>query len=240
MVYATEEGVKDYLRTLQRKEYDPLTKKEEQKLLMRYKQNNDVEARNMLVSSNLRYACSLVNSYVGRGLSYSELISEANNGLIESIDKFDTKYDIKLFSYSKWWIMQRMQAAIDKKNKMPSSELPSETSTEDDEVFDNALADENDGSNDKTMPKEFEIEDDEACTEADRNRFVNDLLKILSKREVDMINRYFGRGYEGSFTLAEIGEIYGITKERVRQIIETAIRKVRAKAVIIGESYTDN
>ena len=90
MVYATEEGVKDYLRTLQRKEYDPLTKKEEQKLLMRYKQNNDVEARNMLVSSNLRYACSLVNSYVGRGLSYSELISEANNGLIESIDKFDT------------------------------------------------------------------------------------------------------------------------------------------------------
>ena len=55
-----------------------------------------------------------------------------------------------------------------------------------------------------------------------------------------MINRYFGRGYEDSFTLTEIGEIYGITKERVRQIIETAMRKVRAEAVIIGESYTDN
>ena len=211
MVYATEEGVKDYLRTLQRKEYDPLTKKEEQKLLMRYKQNNDVEARNMLVSSNLRYACSLVNSYVGRGLSYSELISEANNGLIESIDKFDTKYDIKLFSYSKWWIMQRMQAAIDKKNKMPSSELPSETSTEDDEVFDNALADENDGSNDKTMPKEFEIEDD-----TDYNRVIKNYRK--NKFDTDMIIEKLNSEYK--ISTRRIAQILGVTRYYVRKIIE--------------------
>ena len=59
-------------------------------------ENGNLSSRNKLINSNLKYACSLANSYRGRGVDFSELISEANSGLIESIDRFDTKQNVKL------------------------------------------------------------------------------------------------------------------------------------------------
>ena len=100
-------GAKAYFESL--KKYTPLTKKEERKLLKQYKKNNDLNARNKLINSNLKYAAKLATSYRGRGLGYLELVSEANSGLIKSIDKYDMSNDVKLISYSKWWIMQNLE-----------------------------------------------------------------------------------------------------------------------------------
>lgn len=234
MITEVDPGMKEYLKTLSGKEYDPISKKEERKLLKRYKKLNDTDARNALVKSNMRYACSLVTPYIGKGLSYSELLSEANNGLIDSIDKFDMKFDIKLYSYSKWWIHQRMQMALSNKNnpKIKTGELPTENNREedlDDEVFSN--------NDDDVMPKEFEYKGDEEYEMEDRTTFINTLMKILTEREAGIINMYFGIGYDEQFTLSEIGEKYNITKERVRQIIETALKKIRSEAILMNDDF---
>ena len=122
------DGVKNYFGSL--KNSKPLTKKAEKELIIDYKENKNLASRNKLITANLRYACKLASAYRNRGVSFEDLISEANDGLIEAIEKFDVTKDVKLISYSKWWIMQRMQAAIEKRNRMPESELPTDTDSQ--------------------------------------------------------------------------------------------------------------
>lgn len=226
-----DDTVKLYFKDL--KENKPLTKKEEHELLWKYKYNHDISARNKLINANLKYACQLASSYRNRGVCYSDLISEANDGLIEAIDKFDLKHDVKFFSYSKWWMMQKMQSAIDKKNRMPESEIPEEKDT--------PIMDDEDitakGKPQYTYEDAFTTEEEMNEDENDRNRFLNELLSVLNEREYDMVNMYFGRNGYRQNTLEDIGKKYKLTKERVRQIIEGAFTKLRAKSMIIDNMY---
>lgn len=226
-----DETVKSYYNDL--KSCEPLTKSEEHELIKQYRLHNDIEARNKLITANLKYACQLANNYRNRGVSYSDLISEANNGLIESIDKFDLNQDVKLISYSKWWIMQKMQIAIAKKMQMPYSELP--------EDHDAPLEDNENEVSVKTRQNlnedTFLIENEENEDEMTNMEFIEKILSTVSERESDMINMYYGRcGYNES-TLEEIGKKYKLTKERVRQIIETAFRKIRTEAMVVDSKY---
>ncbi len=225
-------AVKQYFDSLVK--VKALTKEEEHKLLEKYKNENDINARNKLITSNLRYACKLANSYRNRGVSYAELISVANDGLIEAIDKFDLSQDVKVISYSKWWIMQKMQNAILKKNRMPESELPTDNGAQYDEVAEGEAA-----VKVKQDPYEdrFVIEDDDAEEEKNTYDFIENIMSKVSEREADIINMYYGRnGYKES-TLEDIGKKYNLTKERVRQIMETAFRKIRSESMIIENKY---
>lgn len=221
-----DNGANAYFESLRK--YKPLSRKEERKLLKQYKKNNDLNARNKLINSNLRYAAKLASAYRGRGLGYLELISEANSGLINSIDRFDIKRDVKLISYSKWWIMQRMQAAIEKRNKLPEAELPADDTNDESEDDADEVYKENINKFDYTA----EMVDDEEEKHNEMNRFIEKMFSNLDERECDMINMYYGRLYSGSFTLEEIGEKYGLTKERVRQVIQKAFRKIRSEAIL--------
>lgn len=226
-----DETVKVYFNSL--KNNKPLTKKEEHELLWKYKYNNDISARNKLINSNLRYACKLASAYRNRGVCYSDLISEANDGLIEAIDKFDLSKDVKLISYSKWWIMQKIQSAIDKRNRMPESEIPEEKDTpvlEEEDITAKVTPT-------YTSENTFITEDEYRQDEIDKMAFLEELLTVLNERELDMVNMYFGRcGYKEN-TLEKIGEKYNLTKERVRQIIENAFTKLRAKSMMVNNMY---
>lgn len=226
-----DETVKSYYESL--KSCEPLTKTEEHELIRQYRLHNDIEARNKLITANLKYACQLANNYRNKGVSYSELISEANNGLIESIDKFDLNQDVKLISYSKWWIMQKMQIAISKKLQMPCSELPTDNESPLEDNDDNVYV-----VNTRDISKDtFITEDEETEEEVNNMEFIEKLLSTLSDRESDMINMYYGRcGYKEN-TLEEIGKKYKLTKERVRQIIETAFRKIRSESMVVDSKY---
>ena len=223
--------VKTYFDSLKR--YKTLTKEEEHELVKKYRQHNDLAARNKLITANLRYACQLANNYRNHGVSYSDLISEANNGLIESIDKFDLSQDVKLFSYSKWWMMQKMQLAIKKKLDMPESDLPMDNEAPIEENDDDVAVVSNGSLQDNTF-----ITDDEADeNENDLKGFLDKVMSVLSDREADIINMYYGRcGYKEN-TLEEIGKKYMLTKERVRQIMETAFRKVRSESMLVDNIY---
>lgn len=224
-------AVKQYFDSLSG--FKTLTKEEEHELLREYRYHNDMNARNKLITSNLRYACKLANAYRDRGVSYSELISEANDGLLEAIDKFDIRQDVKLISYSKWWIMQKMQNAITKRNRMPQSEIPSDNEdqydSDDNEPAVKAKAD--------PFLDEFIIDDDNLEDERNVARFIESIMSILSSREADIINMYYGRGGYRENTLEDIGKKYNLTKERVRQIMETAFRKIRSESMIVDNKY---
>ncbi len=227
-----DETVKQYFKLL--KNVKPLSKAEEHKLLEDYRYNNNIEARNKLIVANLKFACSVASSYRGRGVSYSDLISEANDGLIESIDKFDLSRDIKLYSYSVWWIRQRIQAAIDKVRRMPKSELPDEQDNDTQlEKEDNNIIRQDEEI--KTDPEFIEAEEKNEELKAQK-KFLDEVFKVLNTREKDMVYMYYGM-YGQKYKLGEISIKYKISKERVRQIIECAFRKSRCYAIVTQNKY---
>ena len=203
-------------------QYKPLSQEEELSLWKRYKLNNDLKARDTIIKSNLKFVASIAKGYQGRGLSYSDLIAEGNCGLLRALNKFDYKKGYKTISYSVWWIRQAILEALKERNGLEAEELPAEFEkqhTDDDEIYESPAP----------VLTYFEDEEDKACIE-DMKETIASLVGCLSKRETLIITRYFGLDGE-CLTLDEIGEELNLTKERVRQLKELALKKLRSEAL---------
>ena len=70
------------------------------------------EAKNELITRNLRLVVNVAKNYIGRGLSLLDLIQEGNIGLMKAIDKFDYKKGFKFSTYATWWIRQAITRAL--------------------------------------------------------------------------------------------------------------------------------
>ena len=70
------------------------------------------EAKNELINRNLRLVVNVAKNYLGRGLSFLDLIQEGNIGLMKAIDKFDYKRGFKFSTYATWWIRQGTTRAL--------------------------------------------------------------------------------------------------------------------------------
>lgn len=203
-----------------------LRKKEEKDLWYRYKYDNDIGARNKLVEANLKFVTNVAKQYKGRGLSYSDLISEGNVGLIRAIEKFDPERGYKAISYAVWWIKQAILEALEKRNSMGGDELPSERTNVDTETIDDDTQSLTTNNTDEATI----TEEDEGGNEDKRTKLIG-LLNVLDDRENEIISRNFGLNGSQPQTLEEIGEALNISKERVRQLKEVALKKMRERAL---------
>ncbi len=103
-------GIAAYFRDVRKT--CPLSREDEKALGQRI-QEGDLQARNELVTANLRFGVAMAKSYQGRGLSLDELISAANQGLIEAADRFDSRNGARFITYASWWIRRYVGRALD-------------------------------------------------------------------------------------------------------------------------------
>ncbi len=105
----TDDPVKLYLKEIGT--YPLLTISEEIELAKKIEEG-DAHAKQVLAESNLRLVVSIAKRYVGRGLSFLDLIQEGNLGLIKAVDKFDYNKGYKFSTYATWWIRQAITRSI--------------------------------------------------------------------------------------------------------------------------------
>ncbi len=101
--------VKMYLKEIGRV---PLLKPEDEPEIAKRIEMGDEEAKNILISSNLRLVVSIAKKYVGRGMLFLDLIQEGNMGLVKAVEKFDYTKGFKFSTYATWWIRQAITRAI--------------------------------------------------------------------------------------------------------------------------------
>lgn len=105
----SDDPVKLYLKEIG--SYPLLSIEEEIELAKRI-EVGDEQAKQILAESNLRLVVSIAKRYVGRGLSFLDLIQEGNLGLIKAVDKFDYSKGYKFSTYATWWIRQAITRSI--------------------------------------------------------------------------------------------------------------------------------
>ena len=101
--------VKMYLKEIGRV---PLLKPEEETVIAKRIEKGDKEAKDELITANLRLVVSIAKKYTGRGMLFLDLIQEGNMGLIKAVDKFDYHKGFKFSTYATWWIRQAITRAI--------------------------------------------------------------------------------------------------------------------------------
>ena len=253
-----------YLRSIGRVEL--LTAEQEIELAKRI-EKGDIAAKRHMVEANLRLVVSIAKGYLGRGLTFLDLIQEGSLGLIRAVEKFDYRRGYKFSTYATWWIRQAVSRAIadksrtiripvhmvEKLNRVTQVERqlvqrlgrepqPREIATE----LGCPVAEVRDilrvaqmpislekpvGDDDGAELGDFVADDSEepfdAATEHLEREDVQKALDALPERERQVIELRYGlRGHE-PLTLEEVGRAFGVTRERVRQIENNTLRKLK-------------
>jgi RNA polymerase primary sigma factor len=247
----SEESISSYLKDVRK--VDMLTP-EEELLITKKVSLGDKEAIDKLITSNLRFVISIAKSYQGQGIPLVDLISEGNYGLIKAATKFDPSRGYKFISYAVWWIKQSILQSITEhsrtvrlpvnivneitkvKKEVDRLEKLEDTTSEHPDLsvlnqpncvsLNDKINEDGDELGDIIEDNMFEKPDSGLTQNKALKGELNKVLSTLSERERKIIEMYFGLdGY--SLTLEQIGDEYGLTKERVRQIKEKAVRKLK-------------
>ena len=214
------DNVKIYYKDL--KKCEPIPFSYERELILKSKEG-DVEARNKIIESNLRFVFNIARKYTGKGIPISDLISEGNLGLVKAIEKFDTTKDVKFITYAVYWIREYMSASIRKNYSRADLTLI-------DDLQDTAKKND---AKPIANTKIYDIEDEE-CDDG-KDKMIDELLCVLNDKEKNIMEFTYGLGGRKPLTFQEIGKKYHISSERVRQIKIEALDKVRMVAMAEGK-----
>ncbi|MCO5243327.1 MAG: RNA polymerase sigma factor RpoD [Anaerolineae bacterium] len=264
---------------------------------LEFQVRDGLAAQQRLTSANLRLVVSVAKRYIGRGMSFSDLISEGNIGLLRAVQKFDHELGFKFSTYATWWIRQAISRAIadqartiripvhmvesinrlSRVQRRLAQELGRDPSPEEMALELDLMAPEDKRAieeairNERPLDAELErrwqraalkvqrihrvsqepmsldmpvgqeensslgdfIEDDTLPGPADAANHqllreqMQDILGQLTQREREVLEMRFGLADGTSHTLEEVGQHFGVTRERIRQIEAKALRKLR-------------
>ena len=267
----TDDSVKIYLQQIGK---IPLLDAEQElevaKTIMESDGKEKEKAITKLVNANVRLVVSIAKKYIGRGLSFLDLIQEGNLGLMKAAEKFDYTKGYKFSTYSTWWIQQAITRAIADKSRlirlpvhmietlgkikkasteltiqngyapgkeelaykvgMPLSKLNSLIESAQSTVSMETPANQKE---DNAVIADFIVDEstlspDIRVTQENLFGDINKMLGKLSQKERDVLMLRFGLGKDGERkTLEEIGTQYNVSRERIRQIENRAISKLR-------------
>ncbi len=264
----SDDSVKIYLQQIGK--IPLLSTEEEHEIARKIKEEHCDLSRKILINANLRLVVSIAKKYIGRGLSFLDLIQEGNMGLIRATEKFDYTKGYKFSTYATWWIQQSITRAIADKariirlpihlidsltkikketldlttklGRVPTKQevadslglslkkmnsiiksaqstisIDTPTNQKDDanKIID-YIVDESTMSPDNRVSDENLLED------------TRHILDQLSPKERDILILRYGLDSDGNKkTLEEIGSIYNVSRERIRQIENRAISKLK-------------
>jgi RNA polymerase sigma-32 factor len=104
------DGLRIYLSQIER--YPILSREEESELAVRYRDEKDKQAGQVLITSNLRFVIKVALGYRNYGVKLMDLIQEGNIGLMKAVQRFDPDRGYRLISYAIWWIKAYIQNYI--------------------------------------------------------------------------------------------------------------------------------
>jgi RNA polymerase sigma factor (sigma-70 family) len=171
------------------------------------------EVKKLLINANMRLVVNIAKKHIHQAESLFELISDGNLSLMRAVEKFDFGRGFKFSTYASWAIIKNFARSIpDEKNRRERFV------TGHDEVFE--IAPDNRGDEHEAL-----------ATQERATHSVNRLLEFLEPREREIIRMRAGLDdHAKGMTLEEIGQQFGITKERVRQLNARAMKKLRSIA----------
>jgi len=164
--------------------------------------------KNEILRANLRLVVSIARRHVGRSSCFFEIVSDGNLSLMRAVEKFDYARGFKFSTYASWAIMRNYARSIPEQMYQATKLV-----TGSDEALAVASAPD-------TVSRDTILEG--------ARHLVQKGLQLLTARERDIVVRHYGLDDQNEpMTLDQIGGLFGVTKERVRQIERKAIAKLR-------------
>ena len=203
------------------RKYQPLTKEQEQQPTTLVKQG-DEQARKTLIEHNLRLVTHIAQEYYHPSVELLDLIQEGNIGLIEAVDRFDPELGYQFSTFAVWWIRKMILLYLGKDEDKVSLDLPILGEAGEILRLGDTIIDEENTLGGQSCEKQGARLEHEQSMQQMRVRMAK-----LPMREKEVLMMLYGIGLKRALTLQEIARLLNITPERVGQIRDKALGRLK-------------